>query len=637
MPLADEAIVLFNSGPLLDQVVLYDDTVSPPASGDTHVSLDIDAIGGGTIILRQTHTTLPVDDLRIGISGIGAYEQLGGTNAVTNDMVLGVQSTSIGYYDLIGGILSVRSALVGNEGAGVFTQSGGTHAVTDTLTLGNAPNGNGTYDLIEGRLTAAEVVVGGSGYGAFTQSGGTQTVTGTNSLVLAKAEEGVGVFALDSGSLQAPLVLVGVAGEGVFTQTGGTHTATSLILAQNLYSNGTYILSGGILETDFETVADQGIGFFIQYGGTHTVTYDLRMGAQANGVGSYTLNDGILSVGDAFIGDERAGFFTQFGGTHTLTNNLILGNAVTGSGTYNLIEGRLTAAEVVVGGSGYGTFNQGGGTHTATSLILAQTPGSSGTYTLEGGVLDAKNIQVKIGGAFHVKEVDTTLTAEVVNAGTVKTTNTAIEWGAFTNQGRYESESSTQAFTDLFVDPSGVLVAASQDTFLIKGDFENRSTQNTLWDTAAARLEFDDGKCILYDLLPWPRHIFHIPGTDLGPSLDGFEDNFAWGAVDFNKQSVKLLDGSGHDGGALYVEEIAGLLLWGDETILNIRGSFLTELNIYYDATKNPDLEGLTYSFLWGKGHLIPINHTPLPGSVLLLGTGLLGLGLAGWRRRTQG
>ncbi|MEJ2069046.1 MAG: hypothetical protein P8X58_01345, partial [Syntrophobacterales bacterium] len=58
------------------------------------------------------------------------------------------------------------------------------------------------------------------------------------------------------------------------------------------------------------------------------------------------------------------------------------------------------------------------------------------------------------------------------------------------------------------------------------------------------------------------------------------------------------------------------------------------DLNIYYNAllADNYYLDGLTYDFLSGNGQLIP---TPLPGSILLLGTGLLGLGLLGWRKRS--
>jgi len=90
---------------------------------------------------------------------------------------------------------------------------------------------------------------------------------------------------------------------------------------------------------------------------------------------------------------------------------------------------------------------------------------------------------------------------------------------------------------------------------------------------------------------------------------------------------VTLYDGSGTDGGALYVDVISGLVLSGG-TVINIAGA--TEvLNIYYNPLlpENAYLGTMTYAFASGNGQLIP---TPLPGSVLLLGSGLLGLGLPG-------
>ena len=58
-------------------------------------------------------------------------------------------------------------------------------------------------------------------------------------------------------------------------------------------------------------------------------------------------------------------------------------------------------------------------------------------------------------------------------------------------------------------------------------------------------------------------------------------------------------------------------------------------LNLYYDKdlAANAYLHGLNYTIPGiGGGQLRA--HTPVPPSVLLLGSGLLGLGALGWRRR---
>jgi len=143
-------------------------------------------------------------------------------------------------------------------------------------------------------------------------------------------------------------------------------------------------------------------------------------------------------------------------------------------------------------------------------------------------------------------------------------------------------------------------------------------------------------------------HQLYINGADEGEIGDipitSYDDNFAWRVLNITNQDITLVDGNTTDTpgtGALYVG-----LMKGAETdslndeIDNIFGDTTDLLNIYFD----PDLAGNAYLFLggggdgiWdfasGMGQLMPY-HTPLPPSVLLLGSGLLGLGLLGWRRK---
>jgi hypothetical protein len=268
--------------------------------------------------------------------------------------------------------------------------------------------------------------------------------------------------------------------------------------------------------------------------------------------------------------------------------------------------------------SGYGILRTGGLTN-------------SGTVTLSGGVTTVTgDVTNQTAGELTIAYDPALFTGAVVNDGTVKTTDTTVTWaGSFTNNGGYISDPSTQYFTDLTVGASGYLVGSSQDTFIVSNNYVNESTQKTLWDTAAATLQF-----VTNDSL----HDLHLAGTDLGATFDGYEDNFAWGTLNIDGQTIYLYDGNEIDGGALYVGEILGVETSGLQVTNIIMGLEDPELSIYYDLNiyynpflaDNDYLGGLTYD-LTNAGQLIP---TPVPGSVLLLGTGLLGLGLLGWRRK---
>jgi len=111
---------------------------------------------------------------------------------------------------------------------------------------------------------------------------------------------------------------------------------------------------------------------------------------------------------------------------------------------------------------------------------------------------------------------------------------------------------------------------------------------------------------------------FEVAGTDKGASLPGFTNNFVLGNLKLGAGSwLKLLDNSDNNGvsdaEALYVS------------------------NLELDPGAKLDLNGfhLYYQHLTNNGGSFengsPQQVVPVPGTLLLLGSGLLGL--VGWRR----
>jgi hypothetical protein len=100
-------------------------------------------------------------------------------------------------------------------------------------------------------------------------------------------------------------------------------------------------------------------------------------------------------------------------------------------------------------------------------------------------------------------------------------------------------------------------------------------------------------------------------------------------------QIINLRDNNGILNGDLWLEVLIGATFTGT-TLTNIfNADALDVINIYYNKNlaANAYLGGLNYTITGGAGGML-IAHTPLPPSVFLLGSGLLGLGLLGWRRR---
>ncbi len=631
-------------------------------------SVEIDGTGSGLITLDISNYFLP-DTVRVGYSGKGRIIQQSGTHDIRYSLMLGGRTGSTGTYHLSGTgklIIERWDEIIGNSGTGNFFQSGGTHTVKAGLVIGRYAGSSGVYNLSgNGSLSVLlGECVACNGTGSFLQSGGTHSI-GDN-LYIGQGSGSSGTYTLQgSGTLVVNgSEFVGYSGAGKFNQTGGTHTVKSeLFITYNSSSSGIFNLSGGTLNVNTEII---GAGVFNQSGGTHTVDNNLfvRYGGEYNlsGTGSLTVKN------NEFIGERGNGVFNQTAGIHTVNKDLFFGYYGFSNGIYNLSNtgSLIVKRNEYLGYDGVATFNQTGGTHRVDGILNIGSYSGDGTYNLSGGTLTAHSIVNKdtlnytggnlnlgtdgsgtytniITGVTNLSGAGTrTINGKVTNLGTFNVNNTTANYtGRFTNFGAYISDPSTNYFNDLVISSSGYLSGGAGDSWIISGDLISMSTQNTLWSTADSYLSFVTGADLLHDL--------YITGKDLGAVLDGFTNNFAWGTLELAENNIlRLFDGdtitnvytsgivsydsSRFDGGALYVNRILGLDISGT-SILNIYGN---GLNIYYLASANDYLGGLTYELIDG-GYLIPIKDTapvPEPGTVVLFTAGLAGF--AAFRKRLK-
>ncbi|TFH33356.1 MAG: hypothetical protein E4G97_00755 [Deltaproteobacteria bacterium] len=528
----------------------------------------------------------------IGNLGTGTFTQFGGTNTVTGDLYLGRSAGGIGNYTLSGSEgdiyylystvhtlpaeLKAVNEYIGDAGTGTFTHSGGKNTLSGDLYLGRSAGGIGTYTLsgsggfyndgvISGytypsELAAVNAYIGVGGAGTFNHNGGSNTLSGD----LHVGGSGAGTYNLAGGELRAVNISIGTgAGTGTFTQTGGSNQVANIL---TVGENGTYTLSG------------EGYG-----------TSSLRTGVIINH-GAFNYSGGDLSI---------QGYGNTYDGTY-------VGQKFTNNGTFTIDAPEYRSIYAVV--ENYGTVEAKN-----TNVTFNQ-------FLTNNGTMKATGTTAPVDGVFANA---VTFNGDFTNSGTMTATHSSVTFnGVFTNNGVYNSDPSTTVATKIVVGSNGYFVGGVGDQWIVSSDFENRSTQNTLWDTGSSTLGFTGGV----------SHLLYIPGTSEG----GFTNNFAWGTLSIEDGGMlSLEDGNtGNGSTALYVGQILGLVFDpGDPSrITNITGNGMT---IFFDPKKSglTGLTGLQYALADGTFMYAAAVPTPIPGSLVLFGSGLLGLIGIGRRR----
>jgi hypothetical protein len=136
-------------------------------------------------------------------------------------------------------------------------------------------------------------------------------------------------------------------------------------------------------------------------GGTVNVSgYSAGQNSGASGVG--TLGGSSFSAATITVGGAGAGTLIQTAGTTTFSNSLVLGQSAGGSGAYTLSGGTLsstgTSLITTVGSAGFGQFNVDGGYASLGVMNVGSTSGGYGAVNVNSGTLIINNT-LRLAGA----------------------------------------------------------------------------------------------------------------------------------------------------------------------------------------------------------------------------------------------
>ena len=658
-------------------------TVNGPAGAVDITALTIGAQVSGTSTLRMNGggDITVANDLTIGV--LGQLDQEGGTftaGAASNTGTLNQDAGTLNLASLNNTGSSTFDAIVNvagtvdNQGtmtvnAGAVLGFGGLLTNLDTLNMnggtinagitlqnefGAQMNARGTVDTLQvvnnGTLDTTGLL---TVTGLFSNTGQLNVET-AESLQVDGSMQNLGTVNLDGGALSAD---GGVANFGVIELADGAVAGSGDLNNQ----------AGGVVRgngTLFSGLTNDGGLVHANSGGNLLI--GTFFGGNING-GEVRIEDG--SSINTFNGFTSSGTVVLKGNNATLSGGTLsnsgtasgLGrvtNTVNNTGTVRAEGGKLTLSGA--GGTNTGSIQAGTNSEVFYSQGLAT---NSGTVALTGGTFDnggnaitnAGNVlghgTLRTGGLTNDDTVHfadgnadvfgtvvnnaqlsatsntTTFFNEVTNnvTGVIKNTEATLRFlGGLNNSGTFISDPADNFFTDLIVNDPGTLMGGVGDRFLVSGNYENHSLNNTGWETSAAELVFQG-----------TNQEMHIGGADLGAGLLGYVDNFAWGVLTLEPGVVlTLFDGNTTGGGAVYAG-IVSLAEGVDALAMEVNYIF-SDFDIYYDVALagNAYLGGLTYA-LSGSGVLTPLNSAvPLPPAVWLFGSAMVGLSML--RRRNM-
>ena len=384
---------LSGSGLLSAGTEYYGQTSIFTQSGGTHTvgELNLGDGGSGTYNLGGGLLSAGVEYLGWSLYDSGVFTQSGGTHTI-GYLNVGDTFGGSGTYNLDGGLLSTGMEYIGGSGIAAFTQTGGTNSVTDLLLL------SATYSLSgSGLLSAGTESIAYIGAATnFTQTGGTNTAACVN-LAGGRYLLSGGLLQINGG-LETAGGTLNCGGGSATIQAGNSIVDLTGCVVNTASTSLVADANSLVIVPSLSTSAEFGV--FDNAGITHVLGTTLTVSAGTGFGGCGTITDPVICQGS---------IIATASGTINLTNGLQLsgtGQVNLGSGALTVNDsasgmtgGSLVAASLTVGSSGTGTFTQSGGTNLAGSIVLGENTGSMGTYNLNGGFLNFAGLSKGSGSA----------------------------------------------------------------------------------------------------------------------------------------------------------------------------------------------------------------------------------------------
>ncbi|HEY1934005.1 MAG TPA: hypothetical protein VGG99_18495 [Acetobacteraceae bacterium] len=528
------------------------------------------------------------------------------------------------------GTANINGAFTAGNGIlnfGEMTVNAGAAANSNNVGLNNS----GSLTLNGGSLGGAGVTNNASisGFGTITGSGPfinnlQVSVSGGNLTLASLPVTSVNYGEIDVGSGRL-LILSGSAlsNQGTLTLSSSgvsgdasmlTNDAGGLIAGHGTISAAFANNAGGTL-----LLGDTGntnITSAFNNAGTIHLTNDA-----ANLVGGKVANTGTI-YGHGMLGSaiDNTGTISANGGTLQLNgavSNLAGGTIESATGTEVLAAAGLAG---LLGNDGTialtgGTFDNGGKALTNVGAIQGQGTVATGGLSNNGSLSLANGTSNVLGSvtnnsSVQVQNATVTFFGTVTNTsrGTIAVNGSTVSYlGGLVNRGTLITDPTILETTDFTNNGSAAVVASAGDVYELQESLLGNTTNNTDWNTTAAKLDFIGGG--------GNAHTLDLYGLELGATTAGLTNNFAWGTLEVaTGQSLTLADAKSGTG-AMYVDS---LLLDGFSrgSLADFIQSWITGdgYNIYYDpdAAGNGYLDGLDYA-LAGGGSLIALSAGPVP------------------------